>query len=244
MYTFAALINSTKVTCCFPVETAGGDDATLGRSQSSHSLLCDAPGLGRHSRYCAARLHNNLTTTLSIYMCYINILGGNRYLFVVSNRWKPEFLQDKSVCGGNPKQFRPFFSCFNVDASVPPDDGREAAHCWTRSWHRGVVGPVQSSRHDSQWPVLPRWAMTVFSLHLSPLQWIPDRFLYCRPSACFHTLALGLDAQLWRRRGEFHESAWCSGQSYPVTSWCATGTQWTNRPLQDSRLNELSHIFQ
>lgn len=88
MYTFAALMNSPVVVtcCCFPVETAGGDDATLGRCQSSHSLLCDAPGLGRHSRYCAAWLHNNPTTTLSTNMCDINILGGKRYLFVVSNR--------------------------------------------------------------------------------------------------------------------------------------------------------------
>lgn len=46
-------------------------------------------------------IHNNLSTTLSIYMCYINILGGNGYLFV-SNRWKPEFLQDKLVLWRKP----------------------------------------------------------------------------------------------------------------------------------------------
>lgn len=62
MYTVAALITSPEVTgCCFPVETAGGDDTTLGRSQSSYSLLCGAPRLGRHSWYSTARLHN-LTT--------------------------------------------------------------------------------------------------------------------------------------------------------------------------------------
>lgn len=157
MYTFAALMNSSEVTCCcFPVETTGGDDATLGRSQSSHSLLCDAPGLGRHSRYCAAWLFTTTPPPLYPQICVILTFWGETGTSLLS----ATDLLNRSVCGGNPNQFWLFFSCFNVDASVPPDDGWEAAHSWTRSRHRGVVGPVQSSRHDSQRPVLPRWAVT------------------------------------------------------------------------------------
>lgn len=186
-----------------------------------HPGWADTPGIVQH----------DFTTTpppLYPQICVILTFWGGRGTCLLS----ATDLLNRSVCGGTPNQFWPFFSCFNVDASVPPDDGWEAAHCWTRSRHRGVVGPVQSSRHDSQRPVLPRSAVTVppplVSSTVNPWQ-----TLYCRPSACFHPLALGLDTQLWRRHGEFHKSAGCSGQSYPVTSWCATRTQWTNRPLQD-----------
>lgn len=169
MDTFAALMNSSEVTCCcFPVETAGGDDATLGRSQSSHSLLCDAPGLGRHSRYCAAWLFTTTPPPLYPQICVILTFWGETGTSLLS----ATDLLNRSVCGGNPNQCWLFFSCFHLDASVPPDDGWEAAHSWTRSRHRGVVGPVQSSRHDSQRPVLPRWAVTApppFLLYIESL---------------------------------------------------------------------------
>lgn len=58
MYASAARMNNTEVTsCCFPLETAGGDDTTVGQSHSKHTLLCDAPRLGRHTRYSTAQLN-------------------------------------------------------------------------------------------------------------------------------------------------------------------------------------------
>lgn len=114
-----------------------------------HPGWADTPGIVQH----------DFTTTpppLYPQICVILTFWGGRGTCLLS----ATDLLNRSVCGGTPNQFWPFFSCFNVDASVPPDDGWEAAHCWTRSRHRGVVGPVQSSRRDSQRPVLPRWAVT------------------------------------------------------------------------------------
>lgn len=188
-----------------------------------HPGWADTPGIVQHDS--SQQPHHHF-----IHKCVILTFWGETGTSLLS----ATDLLNRSVCAGNPNQFWLFFSCFNVDASVPPDDGWEAAHCWTRSRHRGVVGPVQSSRHDSQRPVLPRWAVTgPPPAHLVSSTVNPWQTLYCRPSACFHPLAFGLDTQLWRRHGEFYKSAGCSGQSYPVTSWCTTGTQGTNRPPQD-----------
>lgn len=49
---FAAVVNTVEITVCrFSSETAGGADTTVGQSQPSHSLFCDASRLGRYTRY-------------------------------------------------------------------------------------------------------------------------------------------------------------------------------------------------
>lgn len=68
MYAFAALVNNTVVTsCCFPLETAGGDDTTVGQSQSNLTLLCDAPRLGRHTRYSTGQLNQEPRDSFSLW---------------------------------------------------------------------------------------------------------------------------------------------------------------------------------
>lgn len=47
-----AVNDAAEVTaCCFSSEAAGGANRTVGQSQPNHPLLCDASGLGGHTRY-------------------------------------------------------------------------------------------------------------------------------------------------------------------------------------------------
>lgn len=231
MYTVAALINSTEITSCsFPAETAGGDDTTVGRRQSSHSLLCDAPRLGRHSRYMRAGLLNNLIT-----LCRCVVTFWEISMFVVSNKCKREVLLNKVVCGVN-----------NEPVLVILQPFRRRCLSSTRWW---VIGCAVLNKEPTLWCGWPCPEQQVqlaavssskVSCDLSPRPSYPSavdstvwQTLFCRPSACFRPPALGLDTQLQRRHRGFHESAGCSGQSYPVTIWCTARTQWTIRNIQD-----------
>lgn len=155
-------------------------------------------------------------------------------MMVMINLYESVFAAETFTCS-------PDFSCVYIDAWVPPDDGGEASQCRARSRHCRVVSFIQSCRQNLQRAVLPRWAaMLAVVWNLFPLcssgnpsQALTD-FLHCRPSACFRPPAPGLDAQLWRRHSVFHESAGCSGQSHPVTTWFTTWAQRSHRPLQNS----------
>lgn len=159
-------------------------------------------------------------------------------------------------------------SCFYINASVPPHDGREAAQCGARSRHRGVVGLIPSRCQNSQRAVLPRWAASSLTgsptAHTEPLLFhfpaiLSGEFrhhhhqlaslvltdcLCCRSQACCGPPASGLDPQLCRGGPEFHESAGDSGvQCRSAAAWWRAQRTVQTSVCLNCDVNDTQHVI-
>lgn len=155
----------------------------------------------------------------------------------------------------------PLSSCFHINASVPPDDGRQAAQRGAGSRHRCVVGAVQSCGQNAQRPVLSRWRRLWYRdapLFPSAIFW--RAVLCCRSHACCSSPASGLDSEFCWRSSGLHDSAGDFGQSLPskrgvdfnapsppqrlsiVWYKCYTTWKWPNKALR-SIFEIKSHVL-